>query len=68
MKQDDPIKLRFPLWEYLNQPIFSSTYKTILNPLKFWHKYQVELLERCWIQDHVQLLENCWIQVYRLEK
>lgn len=42
----DPLK--FPLWAYLKQPVFSSHYKTKLNPWVFWHIYRLDHLERCW--------------------
>ncbi len=44
--------MRFPLWPYLNQPVFSRTYTTILNPWRFRQLYQVQLLERCWLRDY----------------
>jgi hypothetical protein len=40
-------KIRFPLWKFLNQPVFNANFKTVLNPKQFWHSYKVELLERC---------------------
>jgi hypothetical protein len=43
---------RFPLWQYLNQPVFSSTYKIILNPNRFWRFHQIRHLERCWIKEY----------------
>jgi hypothetical protein len=39
----------FPIWEFLNQPVFDSQVKLILNPNEFWQQYRVELLERCWV-------------------
>ncbi|MEM6752994.1 MAG: hypothetical protein AAF630_08510 [Cyanobacteria bacterium P01_C01_bin.38] len=39
-------KLKFPFWQYLNQPLFSE--KLILNPHTFAYVYRIELLERCW--------------------
>ena len=41
------VKVRFPIWEFLNQPIFSSTNKLILNPRLFAYLYRIQLLERC---------------------
>lgn len=38
---------KFPLWQYLNQPLFSSKTKAVLNPRRFWYIYKIELLERC---------------------
>jgi hypothetical protein len=52
------IKIRFPLWRYLNQPLFEKT--TILNPFQFWHYHKIQILEHCWKQNSVSLLERCW--------
>jgi len=41
-------KIKFPLWQYLNQPLFSSETKLILNPRRFALVWRTELLERCW--------------------
>jgi hypothetical protein len=44
--------MKFPFWPYLNQPVFSRTYNTVLNPWRFWHRYQVQFLERCWLREY----------------
>ncbi|MFB2982234.1 hypothetical protein [Microseira sp. BLCC-F43] len=44
--------IRFPLWQFLNQPLFCST--TILNPRRYWHRHKVDLLERCWIKQYTK--------------
>jgi hypothetical protein len=54
-----PVNLSFPLWQFLTQPISSST-KVILNPFQFQHHYYIQHLEHCWDYDPVQLLERCW--------
>lgn len=41
-------KSRFPIWEFLNQPLFDPETALILNPSDFWQHYRVILLERCW--------------------
>ena len=41
--------IRFPIWQFLNQPLFCST--TILNPRRYWHRHKVDLLERCWTKQ-----------------
>jgi hypothetical protein len=41
-------KLKFPLWQFLNQPVLSTKTKLILNPRLFAYLYRVKLLERCW--------------------
>lgn len=43
-----PKKLNFPLWDYLNQPLFDAQRPIILNPQQFWRFHQVQYLERCW--------------------
>ena len=56
------------LWLYLNQPLFNSKSRVVLNPLKFFLPYQIRLLESCWAKDYEiekrrQLLERCWSAV-----
>lgn len=41
----------FPLWQFLNQPVFSSQTKLILNPRQFEYLYKIDLLERCLAQE-----------------
>jgi hypothetical protein len=64
----DRIRLRFPLWPYLTQPLFSPEFKS-LNPLRFWRLHNAEQLESCWlkyisepqwIDNPIQFLEDCW--------
>lgn len=43
-------KIKFPLWQYLNQPLFDDKTELILNPCRFQHTYRVQLLESCWHQ------------------
>jgi len=43
--------IKFPLWQFLQQPIFSSETQLILNPRQFEYLYRVELLERCFAQE-----------------
>ncbi|MDX2229646.1 MAG: hypothetical protein NW220_08410 [Leptolyngbyaceae cyanobacterium bins.349] len=38
---------RFPLWQFLNQPVFTKKQPTTFNPQQFWRRYQLEMLERC---------------------
>lgn len=40
-------KIKFPLWQYLNQPLFSRETKLILNPRRFAYMHRIDLLERC---------------------
>ncbi|MEB3337704.1 MAG: hypothetical protein VKJ46_09595, partial [Leptolyngbyaceae bacterium] len=46
-----PSRLTFPLWQFLNQPVFSSTSRLILNPRQFWYVYRIQLLKRCWAKN-----------------
>ena len=44
----DKLQLKFPLWAFLNQPVFSPTTRLILSPRRFSYFHRVRLLERCW--------------------
>ncbi|MDR9898848.1 hypothetical protein G7B40_030460 [Aetokthonos hydrillicola Thurmond2011] len=44
-------KIKFPLWQYLNQPVFTPYIKPILNPRRFAYYYRVQLLQRCWTKE-----------------
>jgi hypothetical protein len=41
-------KIKFPLWQYLNQPLFSRETQLIWNPQLFAILWRIQLLERCW--------------------
>lgn len=56
-------KREFPLWSYLNQPLFKDS--TVLNPFQFWHREKIQFLEHCWEQNSVSFLERCWQQNYK---
>jgi hypothetical protein len=43
--------INFPLRQFLNQPVFNSQTKLILNPRQFEHLYKIGLLERCFTQE-----------------
>ncbi|OUL19432.1 hypothetical protein BV378_32825 [Nostoc sp. RF31YmG] len=43
--------VKFPLWHYLNQPLFSSHTKLIWNPRTFASIWRIQLLERCWHRE-----------------
>jgi hypothetical protein len=43
-------KIKFPLWEYLNQSLFKRNTHLILNPRRFAFVWRTQLLERCWQQ------------------
>ncbi|MBG1269304.1 hypothetical protein [Nostoc sp. WHI] len=44
-------KIKFPLWLYLNQPLFSRDTKLVLNPHRFALIWRLQLLERCWAKE-----------------
>ncbi|MBW4612528.1 MAG: hypothetical protein KME21_04475 [Desmonostoc vinosum HA7617-LM4] len=44
-------KIQFPIWQYLNQPLFSRDTKLILNPHHFAYTWRIQLLERCWYKE-----------------
>ncbi|MBD2353355.1 hypothetical protein H6G41_01745 [Tolypothrix sp. FACHB-123] len=44
-------KIKFPLWHYLNQPLFSRDSKLIWNPRTFASLWRIQLLERCWTKE-----------------
>lgn len=60
------VRVSFPLWEFLTQPLFTPT-KVFFNPFQFQHHYHVQLLERCWECDSVQLLERCWLKEWEMK-
>ncbi|WP_335035860.1 hypothetical protein [Nostoc sp.] len=41
-------KIQFPLWQYLNQPLFGRDTRLVLNPQRFALIWRLQLLERCW--------------------
>jgi hypothetical protein len=58
----DEFQLPFPWWNYLNQSLCDANHPLILNPVRFWKRYQMEFLEQCftWHERSVLLLERCW--------
>jgi hypothetical protein len=44
-------KIKFPLWQYLNQPLFNSDQPPEFNPRQFAMIYRIELLRRCFERD-----------------
>ncbi len=47
MDSEKQVKVKFPMWSYLNQPLFHPSFKVMWNPLVFRSAYQRRLLERC---------------------
>ncbi len=41
-------KIKFPLWPYLNQPLFSRDTQLVWSPQRFAVLWRIQLLERCW--------------------
>ncbi|MEM9907338.1 MAG: hypothetical protein AAF921_20175 [Cyanobacteria bacterium P01_D01_bin.44] len=52
----------FPLWQYLNQPLWDSARPPTLSPFKYWQWYKVQRLNRCF-KSH--FLEQCWAVSYQ---
>jgi hypothetical protein len=46
--------IQFPVWQFLNQPLFEAHYRPILNPQHFWRVYQIDFLERCFEKEFQQ--------------
>ncbi|MGB3670135.1 MAG: hypothetical protein WA783_23240 [Phormidesmis sp.] len=44
---------RFPLWQYLSQPIGADNRKPIANPRQFWRVTKLRHIERCWVMSYV---------------
>jgi hypothetical protein len=42
-----PVASRFPIWQYLRQPVFDVNRQIEINPRRFWYSYTVEMLNRC---------------------
>lgn len=43
---------QFPVWKFLTQRLFDPKAPLILNPRRFYHRQQIEHLERCWLSHH----------------
>jgi len=54
--------MRFPLWQYLDQPLWDSDRPPIFNPVKYWQRYRRGYLNRC--LDNT-FLERCWNTSYQ---
>ncbi|MFW6358944.1 MAG: hypothetical protein ACOC0N_07010 [Chroococcales cyanobacterium] len=44
-------RILLPIWQYLNQPLFTSNHKVAFKPHRFWYLYRIQLLERCLSKD-----------------
>jgi len=47
----------FPIWQYLNQPIWDSQRPLILDPARYWQYYKAVRLNNC-LEN--AFLERCW--------
>lgn len=47
-------------WQYLQQPVFTPTSKTLWNPYHFQYQKRLESLEKCWNYEVIKHLEDCW--------
>lgn len=45
------IKIPFPFWEYLQQPVFSRKKHFIVHPQRFALIHRIELLKKCWTKE-----------------
>ena len=37
----------FPIWQYLNQPLWNKAYPLMLSPARYWQQYKVAYLDSC---------------------
>ena len=47
----------FPIWQYLNQPLWDKAHPITLNPGQYWQHYKVFYLTSCFENA---FLERCW--------
>ncbi|MGD1853641.1 MAG: hypothetical protein ACFB2W_05255 [Leptolyngbyaceae cyanobacterium] len=47
----------FPIWQYLNQPLWNKAYPLMLSPARYWQQYKVAYLDSCL---NNAFLEQCW--------
>ena len=58
-KEEQKIKISFPLGLYLQQLFCPDIYVKFINPFKFWRRYRINHLEACWEINTVRYLERC---------
>ncbi len=49
MEMQQHFSLKFPVWQYLTQPLFQDDFRFRLSPKNFWKDYQVDFLEHCFM-------------------
>lgn len=54
--------MRFPLWQYLNQPLWDNERPFILNPIQYYRCYRRYYLSGCFQNA---FLERCWNTNYQ---
>lgn len=59
IKEEQRIKVNFPLSKYFQQLFSPDIYVKFINPFSFWRRYRINHLETCWAIDIVQRLERC---------
>ncbi len=47
MESQKQFSLKFPVWQYLTQPLFQEGFHLRISPKSFWKDYQVDFLEHC---------------------
>ncbi len=45
------LRIKFPLWQYLNQPLINPHNKLVLNPRNFAFIYRVKYLNKCFAKE-----------------
>ena len=55
-------RMKFPLWHYLNQPLWHQAYPVVLNPREYWYRHNIRYLNRCL---NGTFLEQCWHTNYQ---
>ncbi|MGD1941203.1 MAG: hypothetical protein ACFB0G_07810 [Leptolyngbyaceae cyanobacterium] len=54
--------MRFPLWSYLNQPLWDRDRPAVLNPWQYWQHCCHAHAQRCLNNE---FLEQCWQTCYQ---
>ncbi|MEO1294279.1 MAG: hypothetical protein AAFW75_00465 [Cyanobacteria bacterium J06636_16] len=54
--------MHFPIWQYLNQPLWDRDHPSMFNPLEYWRCYRRHYLNCCL---HNAFLERCWDTNYQ---
>ncbi|MEO0532521.1 MAG: hypothetical protein AAF215_01470 [Cyanobacteria bacterium P01_A01_bin.123] len=51
----------FPLWQYLNQPLWDSSNPPIFNPVQYWQRYKMEQFDHAlnWQNYKIRHLNRC---------